>query len=173
MKNTRFIVFKTAQFIPESITSQLLEFYYLVLWKSYFEEENIWKPISEIQHLQKLTTTYYNNNSKKLIVTSFSIDTTPPMARSTVALTKKCDQPAKSTTTTTKQAKKSQTFFLLNLFRFYSSICYQGWEAFYQIYLKSSGFLPPSPIRVGRFFTKYLQNLLVFLFNIPLGQEVF
>ena len=36
-----------------------------------------------------------------------------------------------------------------------------------------SGFPSPSPVRVGRFFTKHTQDLSVFFLSIPLGQEVF
>ena len=32
----------------------LLELYYLVAWKSYLEEKNIWEPASVVQHLKKL-----------------------------------------------------------------------------------------------------------------------
>ena len=114
------------------------------------------------------------------MATSVPVNIAPPMARpiaspitrSTAALIKKRGQPAKSITIM-KQVKKSQIFLLLDLFRFSSSISCQGWEVFHQIRLKSSGFPPPSLVRVGRFFTKYTQDLSVFLLSIPLGQKVF
>ena len=92
---------------------QLPGLYYLVLWKSYPEEENTLEPASAIQHLQRLVTAYYKNNPEKPTVTSVLIDTALPMARPTVPLMarltvapiKKYDQLAK--TTTTKRAKKS------------------------------------------------------------------
>lgn len=53
--------------------------YYLVLWKSYLEEENIRQPASVIQHFQRLVTTFYKNYSEKPTATSPQIDSAPPM----------------------------------------------------------------------------------------------
>ena len=37
-------IWDNAAYAKESTTSQLPRLYYLVLWKSYFEEENSWEP---------------------------------------------------------------------------------------------------------------------------------
>ena len=65
---------------------QLPGLYYLVLWKSYPEEENTWEPASAIQHLQRLVTAYHKNNPKKPTTTSVLVDTAPPIARPTASL---------------------------------------------------------------------------------------
>ena len=52
----------SAVYAKESITSQLPGLYYLVLWKGYLGEENTWKPVLAIQHLQRLVTTYHKDN---------------------------------------------------------------------------------------------------------------
>ena len=92
---------------------QLPGLYYLVLWKSYREEENTWEPTLAIQHLQKLVTAYHNDNSKKPTATSGPVNTVPPMARPfalprpiakpTTAPTKKQGQPAGPTAALTKK----------------------------------------------------------------------
>ena len=41
----------SAVYTKELTTKQLPELYSLVLWKSYFKEENIWEPTLAIQHL--------------------------------------------------------------------------------------------------------------------------
>ena len=104
----------SAIYAKESATGQLLLLYYMVLWKSYPEEENTWEPASRIQHLQKLVTAYHKDNPKKLTATSLPVDTAPPMARPTqnqlagptAAPTKKRGQFV-GYTTTNKRAKKS------------------------------------------------------------------
>ena len=94
-------------YAKESAIEQLPELYYLVLWKGYPEEENIWKPISAIQHLRRLVTAYYKDNPEKPTATSAPVDMAPLMAKSMATLTKKRGRPVGSTTTITKQAKKS------------------------------------------------------------------
>ncbi len=59
-------------------------FYYLVLWKSYTEEENTWEPASAVLHLHKLISTFHRNHPEKLTATSPPIDSAPLMARPTV-----------------------------------------------------------------------------------------
>ena len=108
---------------------QLSRLYYLVSWKSYPEEENIWELISAIQHLWRLVTAYHKDNPEKPTAISLPVNTAPLMAKpstslrptakrtmapkwgrpagSTAAPTEKCGRPVGSTTTTTKQAKKS------------------------------------------------------------------
>ena len=67
----------------KKLAEQLLGLYYLVLWKSCPEEENIWEPTLAIQHLQKLITVYHKYNPKNLIAISAPINMTPPIARLT------------------------------------------------------------------------------------------
>ena len=97
---------------------QLPGLYYLVLWKSYPEEENTWEPTLTIQHLWRFVTAYYKDNLEKPTATSAPVDTASPMTRSSappratakpttdIPIKRKRGRPAGSTTTT-KQAKKS------------------------------------------------------------------
>ena len=85
--------------------------YYLVSWKGYLEEENIWEPTSAVQHLRKLISSFYKDHPDKPTATSKAINTTPLMARPTIkpaakptALKQKQGQPANSSN---KQTKKS------------------------------------------------------------------
>ncbi len=39
--------------------SHLLGLYYLMSWKGYLAEENIWEPASAIQHLSSLVSTFH------------------------------------------------------------------------------------------------------------------
>ena len=64
----------------------LLGLYYLVLWKRYPEEENIWEPASVVQYLWKLLSKFHHKNADKLIAMFLPIDTAPPMAKPTVKL---------------------------------------------------------------------------------------
>ena len=109
-------IWDSAVYAKESTTSQLSGFYYLISWKSYSEEENIWEPASAIQHLRRLVTSYHKDNPEKSIATSLPVDMAPPIVRPMqgqpagpmAVLTKKRGRLAGFTTiTTTKQAKKS------------------------------------------------------------------
>ena len=106
-------------YAKESTTGQLSELYYLVLWKGYPEEENIWEPALAIQHLWKLVTAYHKDNPEKPTATSLHVNMALPMARPTrapkkqrqsagpmVAPTKKRGRLVGSTTTN-KRTKKS------------------------------------------------------------------
>lgn len=62
----------------------LLDFYYLVFWKSYSEEENTWEPTLVVQHLCKLISIFYKNHSEKPIVTSPPVNTALSIARPTI-----------------------------------------------------------------------------------------
>ncbi len=57
--------------------------YYLVSWKGYSEEENIWEPALAVLHLCKLMSTFYHDYPEKPTATSPSIDSAPLMARPT------------------------------------------------------------------------------------------
>ena len=66
--------------------------YYLILWKRYPEEENIWEPASVVQYLWKLLSKFYHKNPDKLTATSPPIDTAPLMAKPTIQLPTKWKQ---------------------------------------------------------------------------------
>ena len=91
----------------ESESGHLPGLYYLVSWKRYPEEENIWEQASMVQYLRKLINLFYKDHPDKPTTTSPAIDTAPPMARPTVKPTEppkqRREQPANSTN---KQAKK-------------------------------------------------------------------
>ena len=93
-------------YTKESATGQLPRFYFLILWKSYPEEENTWEPVLAILHLLRLTNAYHKNNLERPTATSLPVNMAPLMARPTAALTKKRGRLAKSITTT-ERAKKS------------------------------------------------------------------
>ena len=92
----------SAVYAKESTISQLLELYYLVLWKNYLEEENTWEPVLAIPHFQRLTNTYHKNYPKKLTATFLLVNMAPPIVRPMAALIKKRGRLAKFTTTITK-----------------------------------------------------------------------
>ena len=62
----------------------LSQLYYLVVWKSYPEEENTWEPFLAIMHLQKMINTFYKDHPKKPTAISPFLDSAPPMAKLTV-----------------------------------------------------------------------------------------
>ena len=43
-------IWNSTVYTKEWTTDQLLELYYLVLWKDYLEKENTWKPLLVIQY---------------------------------------------------------------------------------------------------------------------------
>ena len=94
----------------------------------------------------------------------------PPIAKPLIVLTKKCGQSTKFTTTTTKQSKKSLTFFLLNLFRFFSPISHLGQKIFIKSIIR---FFSLVFYQIKRFFTKHTEDLSVFLTSISLDQDIF
>ena len=95
----------SAVYARESKSDHLPGLYYLVSWKGYPEEENIWKPASAIQHFRKLIGSFHKDHPDKPTATSLSINTVPPMARPIVKLPakQKRGRPANSTN---KRAKK-------------------------------------------------------------------
>ena len=91
------------------LESHLSGLYYLVAWKGYPKEENLWEPVSAVQHLRKLISSFHKDHLEKPTATSPSIDSAPPMARPTVKparpITKrKRGRPANSAN---KRAKKN------------------------------------------------------------------
>ena len=91
----------------ESESGHLPGLYYLVSWKRYPEEENIWEPALAVQHLRKLISSFHKDHPDKPTATSPAIDNAPPMARPTVKPAeppkRKRGRPANSTN---KRAKK-------------------------------------------------------------------
>ncbi len=95
-------------------------FYYLVLWKSYLEEENTWELASVVLHFHKLINTFYCDHPEKPTTTSPPIDSAQSMTRPTV----KPKAEASSTkwkrgqlaNGTSKHAKKNWTSSFLSRF---------------------------------------------------------
>ena len=79
---------------------------YLVIWKNYSEEKNIWKLLSIVQYLKKLISSFYKDYLERPTATSPPINSTPLIARPTVKPTTKRKQggPAKGAS---KEAKKN------------------------------------------------------------------
>ena len=62
--------------------------YYLVSWKGYPEEENIWEPSLAIQHLKKLISLFHKDHLNKPTVISEAIDIILLMVKPTVKFIK-------------------------------------------------------------------------------------
>ncbi len=69
----------------QQANDQMPGLYYLVLWKSYPEEENTWEPSSAVIHLRKLISTFHKEYLEKPTATSLALDSAPPMARPTIS----------------------------------------------------------------------------------------
>ena len=54
--------------------------YYLVSWKGYMEEENLWELVSAVQYLKKLINSFHKDHPNKLTATFPAIDIALPMA---------------------------------------------------------------------------------------------
>ena len=81
--------------------------YYLVSWKSYPEEENIWEPFSIVMHLWKMISTFQKDHPEKPTATFSPFNSAPPMAKPSVKLVKSSiKQKRGHSTGSTKQAKK-------------------------------------------------------------------
>ena len=74
-------IWDSAGYARESKSGPLLGLYYLVSWKRYPKEENIWEPASVIQHLKKLISSFHKEHLDKPTATSPAINTAPPIAR--------------------------------------------------------------------------------------------
>ena len=81
-------IWDSAVYARESKSGHLPGLYYLVSWKRYLEEENIWELASAVQHLRKFINLFHKNHSDKPTATSPAINTAPPMARPTAMSTK-------------------------------------------------------------------------------------
>ena len=62
--------------------------YYLVAWKGYLEEENIWESFLAVMQLWKMFSTFHKDHPKKPTATSAPLDSAPPMAKPRVKPTK-------------------------------------------------------------------------------------
>lgn len=60
--------------------------YYLVVWKCYPEEKNIWKPSLAVMHFQKMVSIFYKNYSEKLTVILVPLNSISPIAKPTIKL---------------------------------------------------------------------------------------
>lgn len=72
----------------------LLNLYYLIFWKSYFQKKNTHKPVSAIQYFQRFIITFYYNHLDKPIVIYLTFDFTllkvrPKVKSKTKALSSK------------------------------------------------------------------------------------
>ena len=115
------VIWDSAVYAKESESNHLPGLYYLVACKEYLKEENIWKPVSAIQHPKKLINLFHKDYSIKPIATSSTINTIPPIARLTVKpiepTKQKREQPANITN---KRAKKNRVTF--NFYRVFNRI---------------------------------------------------
>ncbi len=68
----------------QQANDQMSGLYYLVLWKGYLEEENIWESSSAVMHLRKLISTFHKEHPEKPTATSLPLDSAPPIARPTI-----------------------------------------------------------------------------------------
>ena len=82
-------IWDSTVYARKSESGHLPGLYYLVSWKGYPEEENIWEPISVVQHLKKLISSFHKDHPDKPTATSPAIDTAPPMTRPTKPLKRK------------------------------------------------------------------------------------
>ncbi len=68
----------------QQANDQIPGLYYLVLWKGYPEEKNIWEPLLAVIHLWKLISTFHKEHPEKPTATSSPLDFVPPMTRLTI-----------------------------------------------------------------------------------------
>ena len=107
----------SAVHMKESESGHLPGLYYLVLWKRYPKEENIWEPASAVQQLRKLISSFHKNYPDKPTATFSAIDTVPLMARPIVKLAEPPKQKQRQqANSTNKRAKKRAAFDFYSVF---------------------------------------------------------
>ena len=79
-------IWNNAVYVKKSKSSYLSGLYYLVSWKRYPKEENIWELTLVVQHLRKHISLFHKDHLDKPTTTFLAIDTAPPMVRPTVKL---------------------------------------------------------------------------------------
>ena len=84
-------IWESTVYIKESESGYLPGLYYLILWKRYPNEKNIWEPALAVQHLRKLINLFHKDHPDKPIATSLTISIAPPI----VGLTAKSIEPLK------------------------------------------------------------------------------
>ena len=101
-------IWDSTVYVKELKSGHLSGLYYLISWRRYLEEKNIWGPASAVQYFRKLISLFHKDYLDKPTTTSSAIDIAPPMARPTVKPTEppkqKQGRPANSTN---KRAKKN------------------------------------------------------------------
>ena len=105
-------IWNNAVYARESESGHLPGLYYLVSWKGYLEEENIWEPTSAVEYLRNLISLFHKDHPDKPNAIFPTINTAPLMARPTVKpakpLKQKRGRPANNTN---KQTKKNRAVF--------------------------------------------------------------
>ena len=110
------VIWDSAVYSRESKSGHLSGFYYLVLWKGYPEEKNIWEPVLAVQHFRKLISLFHKNHLDQPTATFPTIDIAPLIARPIVKPTVKPTKPPKQkreqpTNSIHKQTKKNRAAF--------------------------------------------------------------
>ena len=77
-------IWDSALYAIKSKLGHLPGLYYLVAWKGYLKEKNIWEPVLAVQHLRKLISSFHKDHPEKPTATSLPVDSALPMARPTV-----------------------------------------------------------------------------------------
>ena len=70
----------------KEVDGHLPGLYYIVVWKSYPDEESTWEPSSAIIHLRKIVSTFHKNHPEKLTATLAPLDSAPLMAKLMIQL---------------------------------------------------------------------------------------
>ena len=78
------VIWDSAVYAIKLESGYLSKFFYLVAWKDYHEEENIWEPVLAVQYLKKLISSFYKDHFEKLTITFLPVNIALPMARPTV-----------------------------------------------------------------------------------------
>ena len=79
----------SAVYTRELKSDHILSFYYLILWKEYSEEKNIWEPTLTVQHLKKLINSFHKDHLDKPIAIFEAINSAPPIRKPIIKSTAK------------------------------------------------------------------------------------